>query len=144
MQIANVTLALAGDSGNTVPKMGVTAAEIPVLQLIHGNDAVTEIEPAGEIARSNRDELARLLGVYGKAQDGKEIVVSQLYPGVAARVFERLDELQIPPDFYKAEKRASAGSAPAVPAAPPAEPLSIEPIEPPDGIEDMDDGKVFG
>lgn len=113
MQTANVLLALAGHKGNTVFKAGVTAAEIAVLRLIHGNDAVTEIEPTGEIKRSHRDELTRLRERYG-AMEGETFqskAVNSLFPGAAARVFERLDELDIPEEFFKAQTRMSAEDA---------------------------------
>jgi len=146
MQIANIMLALGGDKGNTVPKLGVTAAEIPVLQVLHGEDAVTEIRPTGDISRSNRDERARLLEVYAKWHDGKDISpVSVLYPGAAARVFERFDELVIPEEFYAAEKRATPAGArsvesdlPALPAGP------VDIFEEPDGIEEMSDKRRAG
>jgi hypothetical protein len=111
MQTAHILLALGGDSGNTVPKRNVTAAEIAVLIAIHGNQAVTEIEPAGEINQSNRAELNRLRQTYGRATDAdNHSIVGQLFPGAAARVFETLDELEIPDAFYKPLSRASAKS----------------------------------
>ena len=44
MRLYNCLLALAGDTGNTVPKANITAAEIALLQAIHGSDAVTDID----------------------------------------------------------------------------------------------------
>lgn len=111
MQTANILLALAGDSGNTVPKYGVTPAEIAVLRLIHGEEAVFDVEPAEDVDRGNREELSRLRLTYGRArvEDGsgdRKSAVEILFPGAAARVFQSLAELDIPEDFYKAEKRA--------------------------------------
>ena len=40
MQTANVLLALGGKRGESVPKYGVTPAEVVVLQQLHGQDAV--------------------------------------------------------------------------------------------------------
>lgn len=107
MQTANIQLSIGGDHGNTVSKFGVTAAEIAVLRAIHGEDAVKEVEPAADVRRNHRDERSRLLDRYGKMRDGKdESPVSQLFPGVASRVFETLDELDLPEEFFKAERRA--------------------------------------
>jgi hypothetical protein len=109
MQTANILLSIGGDSGNTVPKDGVTASEIAVLRLIHGDEAVQEIEPAGEVRISHRAERARLFDLYGRARyaDDKP-VVETLFPGAAARLFENLAELEIPEEFYKATGRLKA------------------------------------
>jgi hypothetical protein len=109
MQRANCLVSLGGDHGNTVPKNLCTAAEIAVLREIHGDDAVNEIEPVDDIARSNREERGRLLAIYGAAkyQDQKPIVES-MFPGVAARVFETLDELELDESFFKPTGRLKA------------------------------------
>lgn len=105
-ETSNILLSLAGDTGNTVPKYGVTVGEIAILQAIHGNEAVTDIEPVSFVERSNRQELDRLKAMYGGATDGNQNrLVDLLFPGVAARVFETLDELALPDDFFKAETR---------------------------------------
>ena len=160
MQIANVLVAVAGDPGNTVPKYGVTAAEIAVLRMIHGDEAVTDIEPAGSVSTSNRAELARLRGVYGGATDGDgNRLVEQLFPGAAARVFESLAELGIPEQFFKATGRMQAPEAEQEPVEPepapapvaaargrppkaevaPAPAPAAEPEGEADGISDMQD-----
>lgn len=117
MQTANIMLSIGGDAGNTVFKSGdpgsptaVTTAEIAVLRAIHGEDAVHDIEPVGDIDRSNREELNRLRSIYGKARvddgNGTRVpVVNALYPGAAARVHEKLSELDIPSEFYAARER---------------------------------------
>jgi hypothetical protein len=128
MQIANVMLAIGGDLGNTVPKSNVTAAEIPVLMGIHGNEAVFDIEPMGSIARSNREELHRLKHLYEHfGPDGKDASpIATLYPGAAARVFDALDELGLDESLFKPTARAKTS----VPATGPAF-LDTEP----DGVE---------
>jgi len=110
MQTANILLALGGDSGNQVPKYGVTAAEIAVLRAIHGEDAVTNVLPLDTVDnRSNRTELARLRARYGAAQDGEgNKVVDTLFPGAAARVFETIEELELPRELFAAKERVSA------------------------------------
>lgn len=119
MQTANVLLSLGGDHGNQVMKHDVTASEIAVLRAIHGDDAVKEIEPCKDVKRSNRDERARLLGTYGaaKSEEGKPIVEG-MFPGVAARVFETLAELDLPDSFFKATGHLKATAEPVWPSAP--------------------------
>lgn len=118
MQIANILLSLGGDHGNTIPKFAVTAAEIAVLRAIHGDEAVNDIEPLGDVKRSNREERARIGAIYGQAKipDTKQSIVESLFPGAAARVFETLEELDLPGEFFKATGRLTASSvaAPAV------------------------------
>lgn len=110
MQSANILLALGGDSGNQVPKFDVTAAEIAVLRAIHGDSAVSEITPAAhDIDRSNTAERARLKAMYGNARDLEgNIVVDVLFPGIAARVPESLDELELDKSLFAAKDRVSA------------------------------------
>lgn len=124
MQTANILLALGGDPGNSVPKYGVTPAEIAVLRLIHGDESVTEVEPTGTIERKSREERSRLAELYGRQVDGRFVSphVDALFPGVAARVFEDLDELDLPEEFYKAETRVTAKSKPKKQAEPAPEP----------------------
>jgi hypothetical protein len=116
MQIANVMVALGGDKGTTVPKPGVTVSEIAVLRAIHGNDAVTDIEPCGEIDRPDRVEIARLNEIYGRARgsDQNVEIVKNMFPGVAARAYRTIDELvdeegqPIPEEFFKPIAHAKA------------------------------------
>jgi hypothetical protein len=113
MQTANILLALGGDTGNTVPKFGVTPAEVAVLQLIHGSEAVFDIMPGEDVERTNREELQRLRFTYGKPEGSNEpSAVNVLFPGAAARVFESFDELDLDESFYKAERRVKPKPAP--------------------------------
>lgn len=117
MQYANILLALGGDTGTTVPKDEVSASEIAVLRLIHGEAAVTEIEPVevdeAKAKRTSREEIGRLRELYGRArvtsEDGNDIsVVNVLFPGAAAQAIKSLEDLEIPEDFFKAKSRATA------------------------------------
>lgn len=118
MKQANIMLAIGGGRDNTIQKYGVTAGEIAVLRAIHGEDAVFDIEPTDTDAtddngspRKNRQELARLKALYGKASDGNGApIVEGLYPGAAARVFEGFDELDLPEDYFKATGRVKAAA----------------------------------
>lgn len=113
MQIATISLALGGDPGNTIQKFSVTPAEVAVLRLIHGNDSVTEVDVYDDpIKRTNRAELERLRSVYGKPQPTggfRAEAVDALFPGVAARVFETFDELDVADasdNFFKGGPKA--------------------------------------
>lgn len=118
MQIANALVALGGDDGNKVPKYGVTAAEIAVLQAIHGADSVSEIEPAGEIARRSSDELARLRETYGMAKDeDNKPIINRVFPGSAPRLPQSLDELELADVFFKAVERVTSTTAVSASAA---------------------------
>ena len=113
MQTANIMLAIGGDRGNTVPKYAISVAEIMLLRAVHGEDAVFDVEPLDTpamdegMAVSNRAELNRLRRIYdAKDADGNR-VVDQVYPGAAARVFETLDEIDLPEDYFKATERTA-------------------------------------
>lgn len=112
MQTAHCLLSLGGDHGNSVMKYGVTAAEIAVLRAIHGDESIKDVEPAGDVKRPHRVERERLLGIYGMAKipDTKVSVVETMFPGVAARVFETLQEIDLPESFYKATGHLTAQS----------------------------------
>ncbi len=108
MEKGNALVALGGDSGNTVPKYDVTPAEVAVLRVIHGDDAVFDIEKTGKIDRTNRQELSRLTEVYGQRQpngNSAAPAVSALFPGAAARVFESFDELELDESLFKPARR---------------------------------------
>lgn len=113
MQIANIMVALGGDKGTTVPKYGVTVSEIAVLRAIHGNDAVFDVEPLGEVDRTDREEIRRLTDEYGRARggDGNVEIVKNLFPGAAARAYQTLDELEIDETFFKPIAHAKAEPA---------------------------------
>lgn len=146
MDIANVIVALGGDTGNTVPKYGVTAAEIAVLMTIHGasggDTPIFDVEPAGTITRSNREERQRLLELYpAKNSEGKQIV-AEMFPGVGARVPESLEELDLDESLYKASARLGAPAAEKETATDPApkakrgkKAAAAEPAVDPDAIE---------
>ena len=117
MQTAKVMVNIGGDKGHQVPKI-VTAAEIPVLMAIHGDEAVSDIEPADDVERSNREELERLYNLYGGATDGEgRALVKSVYPGAGARVFLTLGELGLHDNFYKPTARAKAVPAAVVESA---------------------------
>lgn len=153
MQTANILLSLGGDAGTTVPKYGVTASEIAVLRAIHGPDAVRDIEPIGNVERSDRDEMRRLHEIYDRAGvKPQEQVVSEIFPGAGAAAIKRLDDLDLPEEFYKAERRMkpTASDEPEAPKAKRGRKAKSDepeaPIDEGDQAEDMADApadKVF-
>lgn len=140
MQIANVLLSLGGDHGNQIMKHAVTAAEIAVLRAIHGDDAVQEVEPTGDVTRTHRAERERLLNTYGAAKsDDQKPIVESMFPGIAARVFEKLHELELPDSFFKATGRLKAPAA----AAPVGE-VAAEPEAPEAPTHDAEVDETVG
>lgn len=139
MQIANILLALGGDPGNQIMKWHVTAAEIAVLREIHGDDSVTDVEPQGDVKRGHREERMRLLAIYGGAKNQEQkSIVEGMFPGVAARVFENLEEIGLDDSHYKATSRLTA-NAPA-PEASLSEPEAGSDEADEDGVgDDIDD-----
>lgn len=118
METANILLDIGEDGTTILSKSRVTPAEVAVLRVIHGEDAVTEIEVLAEEAttpegnkRTHRQEIARLMEVYGKPtpEGGREArAVTTLFPGAAARVFETFEELELPDDHFKTKTRATS------------------------------------
>lgn len=120
MQYANIMLALGGDKGTIVPKSEISASEIAVLRLIHGDDAVFDVEPVkveeDKAKRTSREEIRRLTEIYGRAKvdtaDGTQVsAVTALFPGAAAQAIKNIDDLDIPEEFFKAKSRVSADDA---------------------------------
>ncbi len=64
MQFCDVEVCLAGDRNHVVPRRGVTVAEIEILRVIHGPDAVQNIQPRGNKNVSVAAELDRLRRKY--------------------------------------------------------------------------------
>lgn len=76
MKLYNARVRLGGSISNEVNKKKITAAEIAVLQRIHGRDAVQSVVEIGSVAnRSDQRERARLLLSYSKgpSADGKRL-----------------------------------------------------------------------
>lgn len=114
MEIANVIVNLGGDAGNQVPKDSVTPAEIAILRAIHGEDGVVDIEPAGEIDRPQARERERLTFIYGHARGGDDSgqpIMKQLFPGIGARLPEKLSELDVPAHFMKTSSKSPSKAA---------------------------------
>lgn len=86
MRLCDLTVRLNDSTGHTVRKQDVTPAEILVLQAIHGESAVVDIEPKGDAKRTVAFEWDRLQGIYGRAADGlmdagNGDLLERLFPG---------------------------------------------------------------
>jgi hypothetical protein len=66
MQTYNCTVAIAGDAGMSVAKERVTVPELMVLRAVHGEDAVRNLEYAGEADTTSPEERSRLAALYRK------------------------------------------------------------------------------
>lgn len=64
MQTLNALVAITGDRNNMVWKIGLTPAEILLLQGLHGADSVLQIEPSGDVQREPFAEITRLKELY--------------------------------------------------------------------------------
>jgi hypothetical protein len=64
MQTLNALVAITGDRNNMVWKIGLTPAEILLLQQLHGADSVLQIEPTGQVDRIPMAEITRLKELY--------------------------------------------------------------------------------
>lgn len=84
MKLYNCKIRLHGNPLDETRKRGVTAGEIRLLKQIHGDDAVLEVTPTGEVAandagepRSEAEERARLERIYGEKPVSKMFGVKQ-------------------------------------------------------------------
>lgn len=82
MKLYKVKVLLAANHANQVWKENVTAAEIKLLEHIHvgENPSVIEIEHTATTTRTDRQERARLLAVYGEYKLGQgETLIRNLF-----------------------------------------------------------------
>lgn len=148
MQTATITLKLGGDDGNTIQKWGVTPSEVAVLREIHSSDSVSDIAiHPEEITRSGKAERQRLLEIYGRGDGNGNFrapVVEALFPGVAAPLYKKFEELELDESFYAATSRAAptktiARELPDEPVEEKAADPAAEPADEDDGIADIED-----
>lgn len=103
MELADVMVALGGNRNTTVPKYGVTPAEIAVLCAIHGSDAVFDIAPTGKTVQvSPRAERDRLLKLYPAMDEDRRSIVLNVYPGTNPVLHTELADLGLDETFFKA------------------------------------------
>ena len=116
MKTYSCKVRLGGSVMHEVPKDEVTAAEVTILRYIHGDDAVLEIKPVGDIDRSDVAELDRLRETYGQTGDGDVIsprkdIVSKLFGiGATAALPKALPGIELPTEKEppKINRRASS------------------------------------
>ncbi len=140
MELANCLVSLGGDKNNQVPKFGVTPAEIMVLQAIHGDDAVTEVEPLSDtVERSNAEEIERLVAHYPAKDEDGQLVIRSVYPGGRPMLHQTIADLNLPEAAFLVTARVKP--TPAKPAkkakAEKAESIPVETTV--DDVFDMDD-----
>lgn len=75
MQRCNCTVRIGGDVGNTVQKSGVSPAELVVLEAIHGEGSVVDIQPTHMDKTPHHQERSRIATIYGQH------VLDRLFPG---------------------------------------------------------------
>ena len=76
-------IALAGDTGNRVARhrgIPIVFPELPILQFLHGEDAVTEIAIVGAWDTTNDEVLQRLQQIYAPE------VIKEVFPGAKPRL----------------------------------------------------------
>ncbi len=71
---------LAGQVQDQVEKTAVTAAEMHVLRVIHGEDAITDIVETGDVDRSEAMERDRLEFIYS------EDLIRRVFGATVARI----------------------------------------------------------
>jgi len=82
METANAYIRLAGDLGQTIPKLNVPAAELRLLERLHGDGSVIQVELAGEIEVDPRDFKTYLTERYAKDGESEQSkLLEKLFPG---------------------------------------------------------------
>lgn len=107
-------LLLAGDRNHIVPKT-VTVPELEVLRKLHGDDAVTDVQPSQKpgLQLNHNEERDRLKRVFKKnlpAPDasGRQNVVDVVFPNPRANLPTTLKEIGIT-DYKPAVKGKAKG-----------------------------------
>lgn len=106
MQTINCLLKLNGENDMVIPKFGITVAEARILQHIHGEDAVVEVEPAGEVDTDPRAEREELILKYPAKVDKPSIAAVAF--SVLSQVPETLADLNLHDEQMRVEKRVAA------------------------------------
>jgi hypothetical protein len=98
MQLLNALVAITGDRNNMLLRTELTPAEIILLQQLHGDSSVSQIEPVGEVKREPQAEIERLKWLYPRESERIQNIWRD-HPGAAFPT--RLDMLLINPAFLK-------------------------------------------
>jgi hypothetical protein len=139
MQLASLTLRIAGSLLHTTPMLDVTPAEILVLQSIHGSDAVTDVRYLRDERIQDAADYERLVLKYDKANAwadspgaASSSLMGRLFPGAMKKLPGTFAEVGfghvVPP-----------GKRGAKPVADP-----VPPLEPEQAAEDLTEGGQSG
>ena len=118
MQICNCTVAIGGEAGMTVYKERVTVPELAILRVVHGEDAVRNIEVIGDEDVESSEERSRLTAIY----TNPEGVVRDAF-GAVGPLPKTLDDAGISDEFVisnsaaKTKRKAKASAAEELPIA---------------------------
>lgn len=123
MKLYSCKVRLSGSLYNEVPKSSVTAAEITILKVLHGDDAVVDITEAGKNKTTQSEERERLITEYGAGLVGKQLAKTP--EAALAAVFGIAGRL--PDDVPGAAKAKEAPKPAPVVDDPPEDELAVTP-----------------
>jgi len=118
MQICNCTVAIGGEAGMTVHKERVTVPELAILRIVHGEDAVRNIEVIADEDMDSNEERARLNAIYKNPEN----VVKDAF-GAVGPLPKTLDDAGITDEFVisnsaaKTKRKAKASATEELPIA---------------------------
>jgi hypothetical protein len=98
---------LAGSMQHVTTNKRVTVSEIAVLRRVHGDDAVMDVRPAGDVARSDTEERERLRKTYDNATPDAEPLVDRLF-GALGKLPTSLAQVGIDPKAQAESLRRQA------------------------------------
>lgn len=113
MQVCKCSVLIGGDRNHVVNKKDVTVAEIEILRVLHGEDAVIDIKPTKQDTRKHADELARLKTIYrkrlpGPDASGQKNIVDIVYSGPRPKLPANLKDIGVD---YPVKKGAAKDAA---------------------------------
>lgn len=126
MRTYDVKVRLAGSRENEVRLSDVTAAEVLVLRLFHGNDAVEDIRPKGTLKVPHAEVRDTIWKKYVGATDGENLgghmlerakVLQSLFGPKHTPLPTELDDVAEPEPIRRPSKAAVAGKAEDIAAA---------------------------
>lgn len=127
MQTAHCTVRLAGNLQNTVDKRDITIAELALIKAIHGDGSVVNVQPAGEINRTDSAERQRLVSLYAKRESSSgRAVIEKLFPGEFARLPQTFADIGMSFEGQKFEHPEPAAEQPAAKRGPGRPPVKKE------------------
>lgn len=116
MQFARCKVRLSGDMGTVIEKAPVSPAEVALLKVIHGDDAVFDVQLTGNgnDKTPHAEELARLRAEYTAVDDGGNLIIDKIFPGLGARLPVDFADIGIAVGYAAEAKAAAAASKPKV------------------------------